>query len=508
MASLRFFHLKLQNDNLKVQKVALPPEITMTGARSIHISPDQNWLAVIKFSNNVQLHRITESQDSQKDLQILPKAVKLRRLIRDPANMDYRYGTLEGYDRSISCLSFSADSRILAVADISGFVDSWVLEGYEDLTQAYEADANRKLSPSSSDEDDSDANSEQEEHTVVIFGQGWIRNPSASLLIKLPAAPLVFSFRPVSTSNMAALTDGSLGIHPTRHTPHPHSHDLPHGEDRLFALTAENQIFEFNILSGKLTAWSRRNPSSSLPQEFRDLKDRAMGIVWDVRKQNERIWLYGVSWLWMFDLTKDLPVQDCKALAARDENSTKQLKRKRDDDSKHDESVRRSRHDTGAGSKIARSQRGIVLGSEIRKIKGGEDDKGQLMNLELDQSGKSEEDDDLVAGGENDSALVSLRRSNRKGSGVNVDEDEMASEETRVARRKLPERPSHWCTFKYRPILGVVPIGGETDDAATSAHEGDSDEGSRPGIEVALVERPLWDLDMPPQYFGNQEWNP
>jgi U3 small nucleolar RNA-associated protein 4 len=46
-----------------------------------------------------------------------------------------------------------------------------------------------------------------------------------------------------------------------------------------------------------------------------------------------------------------------------------------------------------------------------------------------------------------------------------------------------------WHTYKYRPIMGIVPIGSE-----------------RAELEVVLVERPTWDMDLPPRYYGDQDW--
>ena len=47
-----------------------------------------------------------------------------------------------------------------------------------------------------------------------------------------------------------------------------------------------------------------------------------------------------------------------------------------------------------------------------------------------------------------------------------------------------------WHTFKYRPILGIVPISGDDSFHAP---------------EVVLVERPSWDLDLPPRFVGTHE---
>lgn len=519
-SALRLFRLRSKAGSLKVQKLEAPSDIIKLGAKAVHISPDRRWLAIVRIDNSVRLCRITKIEDSKTYPQLLPGLIHLKRLPRDPPQMKYQYGTLGPYNRSITCLAFSADSRVLVVGDLSGFLDTWVLEGHEDLTQDPDGGQINAYSAVTSDDDSSDEENDEEQHATVIFGQHWIRNPSASLLIKLPASPLVLSFRPSSTQSPPALTNGSLGVHPTRHTPHPHSHDLPHGEDRLLALTAENQMYEFNVLSGRLSDWSRRNPTSSLPREFRNIRDRAMGALWDVRNNNERIWVYGVTWLWMFDLSKDLPApddQDSKTLVTTGEHETKQLKRKRPSSSDDDESTARSRYDTGAGSKIARSRLGLGIGPEVRKIKGAEKDKGQLINLAPEQSLASDEEDDLVLANEDDPVSQSLRsneleerqlQQSYEDGQQDVDGEASASEKTGLRRRKGSERPSQWHTYKYRPILGIVLIGGETDDEAAAEEEDGADDGLPSGLEVALVERPLWEVALPPQYYGNQEWDP
>lgn len=510
MADLKFFQLKHKSGGVKVQKFEAPSELSRNGARSIHISPDNRWLAIQRVDNSVQLHRIMKNDIPKRGVQTFPKAVNLRRLPRDVTSTNYQHGTLGEYNRSISRLAFSADGRILAVADISGFIDTWVLEGHEDLTLPEDSVQERKKTNAASDVDNSDGDSDTEDDTNVIFGQRWIRNPAATLLIKLPAAPIILSFRPMSMQSTLALTDGNLGVHRTRHTPHPHPHDLPQGEDRLFVLTAENHMYEFNVLSGKISDWSRRNPTPCLPQEFRELRDRAMGVVWDVQGRNERIWLYGVAWLWMFDLSRDLPAidhEDSKALVTNGEKTTKQLKRKRGRESQDDEAKSRSKHDTGAGSRIDASKRGLGIGPTIRKIEGEDDDRVNLITLGQEQEDltASDEDDDHRPANENVTALRRLRRNDQaetNGATYGTETDDAGEDDGLLRRPTRHERPSHWHTFKYRPILGIVPLGGESDDESV-----DDREDTQPGLEVALVERPLWDLDLPLRFHGNQEWD-
>lgn len=517
MAELKLFSLRPKAGTVKVQKLQAPPEVTKTGAKSIHISPNKTWLAIIRGDDRVQLYRITKSNNPKHSADFLPRAVDLKRLPREFTSRNGQPKSLGSYIRYITQLAFSSDSRILAVADISGYIDTWVLEGHEDLTQEIDQNPKKTLSAASSNSY-SDSDNDEEDHPIIIFGQHWIRNPSASLLIKLPAAPLVFSFRPSSTPITKTLTNDSIAPHPTRHTPHPHSHNLPGGEDRLFVLTAENQMYEFNILSGKISDWSRRNPTSSLPREFRDLRDRAMGAVWDVRRRKERVWVYGANWLWMFDLSGDLPAameeKDADVPGVNGEGVMVHLKRKRGDDNADvDAPAKRSKHDTGAGSSVRDSELGLGIGRKIRKITGAEGPH-QTISLDREQSLVSDdEDDEPVLADEND--LVRLRRRNNGEGGHGEVYDGLKngvetggpppSEERGLAKRAPNERPPYWHTFKYRPILGIVPLGSETDN---EDGEEEADQLPLRGLEVALVERPIWDLDLPAQYYGNQEWNP
>lgn len=505
MSEVKLFKLKPKDGSLKVQKLQAPSELVGTGAKSIHISSDQKWLATVRADNNIQLFRLNEDSSPRHSIRCVSKAVDLKRLPRELTNRKGQPDSLGNYSRYITQLAFSSDSRILAVADISGYIDTWVLEGHEDLTQEDDQSLQKNHSLASSDSDsDSD---DEEDHPTIIYGQHWIRNPSAAFLVKLPAAPLGFSFRPSSTPLAKASTNGTIAPHPTLHNPHPHSHNLPDGEDRLFILTAENQIYEVNVLAGKISDWSRRNPTSCLPKEFRDLRDRAMGLLWDVRAQHERVWIHGVNWLWMFDLSRDMPSvekKDTKEIEIKGKETSLHLKRKRGGDVDEDTPAKRSKHDTGAaGSQVPDSKLGLGIGRKIRKINGAEGDV-QSISISREQAPASDEDGDEPISANKDE-LMSLRRRNghieedaQLENGI--DDSDVPDDDQRLAKRAPNRRPAYWHTFKYRPILGIVPLGGESDDEAAG------DPTRR--LEVALVERPLWDVDLPPTFHGDQEWDP
>ncbi|KAI9844119.1 MAG: U3 small nucleolar RNA-associated protein, partial [Pleopsidium flavum] len=352
---------------------------------------------------------------------------------------------------------------ILVVGDLSGYIDSWVLEGHEDLTQDIDDNAGDAKSSSSSSDDGSD---DEEKHQTVILGQHWIRNPAATLLPKLPSGPLVLSFRPSAPSSFIPIVNGNTAVHPTRHNPHPHSHDLPAGEDRLFILTCEHYIYEFEILRGSLSEWSRRNPTQILPAEFREVRDRSMGCLWDVNKERQRVWLYGSGWLWMFDLAKDFPplhkVNEIIRTSGGSDVSKNNRKRKLESSDSNGEDLRK--HDSGAGSKVPESELKTGIGRKIRRTMGPESTESQWTLLDAPSSPDSGEDDEAFPN--TWSAVTGLRRgpaevkpNGHAGSAVEVDDEHVTDGDAAMVVRKADEGPGWWSTYKYRPILGIVPIG-------------------------------------------------
>ncbi|KAL8946708.1 MAG: hypothetical protein Q9222_006932 [Ikaeria aurantiellina] len=516
MSEVRVFHLKERFDSTcRLRKIKIPEELAKTGAKVIQFSPDGKWLLLVTGSNAIQLVRIIASPKPRHPPQFLPKLITVKRIPRKIPIPHALHGTLGPYDRSICRAAFSADSRILVVGDLSGYLDAWVLEGHEDLTQDrpltnLENDVHTSSSSPSSSSSSSDE-SDTEDHPDRIYAQQWKRSPTAHLLPRLPSAPLVMSFRPAATSS-GLLTNGTTHPHPTRRAPHPPSHDLPSGEDRLFVLTAEHQIYEFDLLRGRISDWSRRNPTSMLPKEFRQIRDRGMGCMWDssppssTDKGRQRIWLYGSAWLWMFDLAQDLPRPNAESgkESGSDDNEKQQaetskkrkrtrekdiaIKKKRigfavvDGQMVDNKSERRKEKDSGAGSKVPTHELNTGVGQRMRKTTGAGGNDTKFIDLSNGQSDGEDESDDEEENGS--SALVQLRRGT-------ADEAEAQTQ----SANGLP----FWETLKYRPMLGIVPIG--------SGNDGDVEgEGSR-CLEVALVERPMFEVDLPARYYGDQEWS-
>ena len=495
-----------------MRRVEVPLGLANRGARLVQFSPDRRWLLIIRPDSSIEIHRITGDKET-KSILLPEKSVRLKRLPRPAAKSDIWHGSLGNYERTICRVAFSSDSRILAVADLSGFIDSWVLEGQEDLAQEAEAAVNGADKSESSDSEDWDADEEQ--HPTVIYGQHWIRNPAAALIPNLRSAILVLTFRPSYPT--PAVTNRNVAIHPTRHNPHPHSHDLPNGEDRLLAITSKQQLYELEILAGRLSDWSRRNPTASFPRKFRENRDRAMGAVWDTDKARQRIWVYGNTWLWMFDLSRDLSpstaqVQDAQDPVHNGGSPVKKRKRSTGADVANDTSQGARSRDTGAGSRIQDAESEPGIGRKLPEVEGAEAKRTELVDLVPERQSASEDDDDDDDAADY-GALVDLRRSNKEElQGNELDAISKGGEQTNGTFDLIPaedqESPPYWNTYMYRPILGIVPLSDRQSgvEVGKEINSDDADEGGD-RLEVALVERPFEDLDLPPRYHGDQEWD-
>lgn len=444
ITDIKIFELRAKaegSDGLRVMKVDVPSNFS-SGAKLVRYSPDSKWLCIIRPDNKIFLSRTQSSASSYR-----PPLTKLERIKRKIEN-HITLGGLGTYDRNITQVEFSSDSRILAVSDLAGYIDTFVLSGAEDSSLPAPSNDASSISSSSSSESDQDTPSEEE--PTLIYGQHWTRNPSAASFPKLPSAPVVLSFRPAT----APSSNGATHAIPTRHNPNPVSHDLPASEDRLLIVTSTSDVFEFSALSGSLTPWSRRNPTSCFPEEFRKVRDLARGCVWDVSFGRERAWLYGVGWLWMFDLARDFPAPMVNGDGIG--NRFKSGGRKRKRHGKEEAS--------GAGSVIPDRELATGISRTMRRIVHEEVDEVESIPFQND-------DDEMDLDG---------------------DEEDFALMRGDEVQRKEGEGEGHWRTFKYRPILGICVIG-------------EGDEGSV-GPEVTLVERPIWEADLGPRYFGEQEW--
>ncbi|KAG9757247.1 WD40 repeat-like protein, partial [Aureobasidium melanogenum] len=472
--SVKLFHLSSaeddREDRLRVRKFAAPEAMAENGARLITFSPNGKWLAAVTPQSEVCLARVEDGSDKPN---FLDANVELERQTR---KVTIQTG-LKKYERTINRIAFSPDSAVLVASDLSGYLDSWVLEGHYDSTAPAMDTATKSSSGSDKGTDsDDDSDSDDEDETTIFYGQHWTDNPSGNLLPKLDSAPLVLSFQPLSPAQQdEPTTNGNPGVHPTRNNPHPHSHALPSTKSPLFIVTSHHQVYTFDVLTGRLTDWSRRNPTSVLPAEFQTIKDRAMGVVWDVNDARARAWLYGANWVGMLDLSQNYEPSSVLDEALEDGEDdisaqhTPSKKRKRRESNKWGklaEQRKKAKGMGGAGDKAASGEtKGVV--DEIRRI-----EDGKAIELTNGTSHEQDLDDEEAL----DDAVGPLRRSNDDAEVDTNGGADGALAVTSTGRRKW------WCTYRYRPILGMVAMGEKTPDA----------DDEQP--EAVLVERPLWDL--------------
>ncbi|CAO2657324.1 Nn.00g034500.m01.CDS01 [Neocucurbitaria sp. VM-36] len=455
---------------LRIRKLDMP---SVDGARLVTLAENGKWLAAVTATNDIQLVRIVRTDDPSDSPRALDTIQHLTRLHRNSFAQNTLNGPSGPYGRSIAQVDFSTDGNVLAVVDLAGYIDTWVIEGHEDST-APEVDIDES-SPAVDEDEDSDDDEEETKAKITYLGQRWICNPSGHLLPCLDSTPVLLSFQPSSDEISRPEPNGNPAVHPTRHNPHPHSHELPTTEYRLLLVSAEHQLYLFDVMAGRLSEWSRRNPLTSYPREYQQLDLPAKGCIWDCNNTDQRIWLYGEKWLFMFDLAKDFPFSDFDKVGAS-------KKRKRD----------AAKDYSGAGAVIP--QREVPI-TKMRKFQGDQEDQSGKtawvdVNAATGSTSHDSADDDIE---DSSQPLATLRRTTTqddKSLPNGTSEHSLGEGEVGevVDQRKINE--PWWHTFKYRPILGIVSISGDDSHHAP---------------EVVLVERPSWDLDLPPRFVGTHE---
>lgn len=420
--------------DVKLSSVELPAKLSQLGATQVRLSPDGRWLLAVQEGSRVLMASIQTEMTSTK---ASGASIRLQRLSRLRRQIP-RYilsGGLGSYDRSITQVTFSADSKMVAVADLAGYIDTWVLRGHEqNLQNGQDMETVDDAASSASDSDSSD---EEDEATTDMHDR-WIRNPNAKLLPKLPASPAVLSFSDYVPEPESSAEAKEAGF----------------DDYTLAVVTSSWTVLAFNPRHGALTPWSRRHPRKLLPAPVRDLIDLPKGLMW----QGSRMWVYGVSFFLMLDMGQDLSVPS--EVEGGDSQLTQGTKRKR------------TGRTTGAGGKMERE---TLVPHQVRKH--GSDEQWEDIDVaEAPQADESDSDDDMP---DADGDLSKLR-SNPNGNETALQTTESTTDEPK----------KWWITYKYRPILGIVPIDSPGQD-----------------LEVALVERPTWDLDKPEGYFVAEEWD-
>lgn len=470
VTAIKAFHLTAGADakeELKIRKIEVPASIENAGSTLVQLSPNGQWFCWVHEGTKVFMTRIirdNSADDSQ--VSIHPRPAKLTRLRRDiPKHV--RLGGLGSYDRRVTHVSFSPDSSILATADLAGYVDTWIMRDgglYNGANSSENGDASSAASSGSSDSD-----GEQDDENSAS-GPRWIRNPKASLFPKLSHSPVVLSF-----------SEDALG-------PSLRGEDAGSDDYVLLAVTTASRIYTFHPLEGSLTRWSRRNAAWKLPEEISATRDLIKGVVW----QGSRVWLHGTSFLFMLDVSLDFTEQ-----GEEEEESVKQKRSRK----------RKRGADSGAGSKMEGAH---ALAPQHVRVALAEDGKSrewvdvEMGDADADNSRDGhDDDDDSQDEGEELQRLRDREHAQQKEAG-----DSSAGDEDGSASGK---RRNWWHTYKYRPILGVVPLSSEPTIEEPKQANGSASKGKKskkaanipPGLEVALVERPKWDADMPARYVEN-----
>lgn len=450
VAAIKVFHLKASTDpeeEISIRKVGVSPTVENTGATLLQISPNGQWLCWIQDGTKILIARITRD-DTSDDIQISlqPQPAKLTRLRRDiPKHV--RLGGLGSYDRRVAHIAFSPDSSILATADLAGYVDTWIMQhgDAKNGTSSAEEDDASSASSESSDSEDEEADP----------GPHWTRNPKASLFPKLSSAPVVLSF-----------SDAALGTS-------LQGEGSGAADYILLAVTSASRVYTFHPLAGSLTKWSRRNTAWKLPEEIRATRDLIKGVVW----QGSRIWFYGVSFLFMLDIAVDY---------SEEENGT------------HEKRSRKRKRGTDSGAGNAMEASHALAPTHVRMSVGEDGKKGQwvdvaMVDADAPANGAAGDDDEEDEDEDTDGGELQKLR----------DREVQAQTDERGTAEKGQQR-KWWHTYKYRPILGVVALeAAGSKEQTNSTHrskKGERAANIHPSLEVALVERPKWDVDMPARY--------
>jgi U3 small nucleolar RNA-associated protein 4 len=439
-AEIKAFQLRLESSDdkvdLRITKVDAPA--APFGASKVQISPDGSWVSWVQEGSKVMIAKVVASGTGS---YTISHPAKLGRLRRDISKY-VLLGGLGAYNRNVSHITFSPDSKMLAVADLAGYIDTWVLRGPGDLPNT-SADDERDAS--------SDESSDEEDDKASVSAGKWIRNPKAALLPKLSSVPVCISFQNRNPGSASGAEASDIDDY------------------TLLVITASMQILTFNPLHGGLSAWSKRNPQARIPEQFRATRDLVKGVLW----QGSRVWMYGVSFLFMLDLSEDLTPEKSTAVAKAG------VKRKRNGT------------DSGAGGKmepkhaLAPQTVRVVVDSEKNEwmdvdTADGDEQRSQRATSSALEDDDDDDDEDTDAG-----ELLAMRGA-----------QDVNGKDT----IKRNQKTKYWHTYKYRPILGIVPL-----SVQAPAEEGVSEDGFSP-LEVALIERPIWDLDLPPRYFADGEW--
>jgi hypothetical protein len=210
----------------------------------------------------------------------------------------------------------------------------------------------------------------------------------------------------------------------------------------------------------------------------------------------------------MLDLAQDLPPSTIVQVSGQPSSATEPLrsgrkkKRKRED---FEVGASRQGRGTGAGGPVHVSDSYVGVVSHVRRSENSITDPSQLSLLDETTGQPNDEET------EPSSALIHLRRGVdephtndsatsdrvRKGD-VGTKRSEQEAQQSSTVQMHVSKGPAWFLSDQYRSILGIVAIGG-TGQVASATDAASS-------VEVAIIERPRWDVELPPRFDGGQDW--
>ncbi|CAK7268314.1 U3 small nucleolar RNA-associated protein [Sporothrix epigloea] len=496
-----------------ITKIPVPSSAATKGSSGVVISPNGRWLALANGAENYVTVLEVVGADMKEGSQKISFRVKPLRLARLRRTVPHyaQFSGLGRYDRRVTRLVFSPDSKLLAVGDLAGYIDTWVLRGPDGILDGVSAanGENGEMVDAPNDDDaddDEDSDTSFDDDALNTEGSSeptaraskWVQSPRAKQMPKLSAAPVVLSFSD-DIPGTAAVTGESVG------TANSLASDYV-----LLIVTATSRMYAFNPLRARLVPWLRRLTPANLPLEFCNIRDIVKGVLW----QGPRLWIYGASFLFMVDTSVEPVVANSSAATSTDKAGAStpsadppKRKRKRGDDS-------------GAGGRMTLP--GLVAQRVQMVVESAEGGGSEWVDVDMEDtkgkhSGDDDDDDDDGNDSESDSdegeadnhaqqkqqqqqQQTQSPRKTRKQQRQQEDEKKEADVQLqKQLQSPQPQLPRWWHTFKYRPILGVVPLAAPSTSATAS-----SPSTGYPSLEVVLIERPTWDIDVPLRY-GDDE---
>ena len=487
---------KAADEPTRCRQIPIPASLYAAGAKMVKISPDGRWLCAIRPDNTLVVGRIRWSGTAENEPAVLGTTIHLTRKAGSSSN-----GGLGDYATSVSQLAFSLDSRTLVSADLTGALHTWILDGNEDVDQ--EPAVLKVATDAMETSDDSDSDTDDDSPPDILFlGQRWIRHPLRPTLPSPGSPVLVLSFRPTRQHSASVTSDTETTPHSTRSNPHPLSSHTFLQHQKLMVITADHSLIEYDLETVKFSDWTRRNPVMSYPEAFTRIKDRTMGCFWDISSSQDRLWLYGFGWIFMFDMSKDFPrpqpldkLGKYEVILPEKTNSRKRAFQTMN-------GVTSKKLNTGAGGEMVGHDKYLGSTGPVATFKAADS-----SDIKLLENGR--QDDEILRGLEElsgDQQIV-LLDSNGQPDALSVatngntttthSADEASGGDLSSKKAPMP----WWFTFNYRSILGIVPLSGMDGTDPTNEQE------SSTPMEVVMIERPTDEIGLTPRFDSGKHWD-